>query len=215
MKPFLSSLLLSCSLFGAACSDSSDAVQSAATGQAEDCCTDELGQASLAAPPPGDSLFHLAADFTDTSNQVLHLSDFAGRPTIVTMFFSSCEYACPVLVEDLKKLEAMLTEDERAEVQWLLVSFDVARDTPEALKLYSEKNDIETWTLCHADAASVRELAAVLGMKYKQTDGGGFSHSNRLTLLDAQGRFAKYVDGLNSDVSVLHEALVSLRTSVE
>ena len=49
------------------------------------------------------------------------------------MFFTHCEYACPIIVNDMRKLQAALPEDVRGKVDFLLVSFDAKRDTPETL----------------------------------------------------------------------------------
>jgi protein SCO1/2 len=86
----------------------------------------------------------------------------------------------------------------------LLVSFDAAHDTPEKLKLVfgQRKLDATTWTLAHTDAASVRQLAAVLDIQYRALPGGDFNHTSVLILLDAQGRIvarSEKMDGVDAD----------------
>jgi protein SCO1/2 len=71
----------------------------------------------------------------------------------------------------------------------LLVSFDPARDTPEALRRFADARhaDPARWVVARADESEVRELAAVLGIRYRELEGGAFNHSSVITLLDADG----------------------------
>ena len=52
------------------------------------------------------------------------------------MFFANCGYACPVLVNDMQRLRTSLPAEVRAKARFVLVSFDTARDTPEALHAF-------------------------------------------------------------------------------
>lgn len=150
---------------------------------------------------PDDSLYLLPTEFTDSEGTHRHLADFRGAPTVVAMVFTHCEYACPIILEDIKQVEAGVPEAQRDDINWVLISFDAERDLPEVLAAYAEKEELDParWTLLHADAAGVRETAAVLGVRYKQTPNGSFSHSNRVTILDAEGRVATRLDGLRFD----------------
>ena len=68
------------------------------------CC-----RAALAAGKPTDrSLYQLDSTWTSDVGRKVKLGVLRGRPQILAMFFSNCEYACPILVNDIKKLEAKL-----------------------------------------------------------------------------------------------------------
>lgn len=164
-----------------------------------------------AAPLSARSIYQLDAKWTDDAGRSVVLTSFRGRPVVVAMFFASCEYACPVLVNDMIRLRAQLPENVRAETRFVLVSFDTARDTPAALKAFRERMGLdEGWTLLRADEGSVRELAMVLGVKYKQDARGQFAHSNLLTALNREGEIAHQLAGLNSDVSEIARALATI-----
>ena len=45
----------------------------------------------------------------------------------------------------------------------------------------------ESWTLLHGEPDDVLELAALLGLKFKEDANGQFAHSNVITILNAQG----------------------------
>jgi protein SCO1/2 len=126
------------------------------------------------------------------------------------MFFASCEYACPLIVDDMKRLGALLPADVRAQTQFVLVSFDPARDTPAALKAYRERMKLDdAWTLLRGDAAHVQELAMLLGVKFKQDARGQFSHSNLITVLNPAGEIAHQRAGLMGDVSEAAKAVAA------
>jgi protein SCO1/2 len=159
------------------------------------CCPPE----ATGPPPLSDrSLYQLDSSWTNDAGAALKLASLDGRPQVVTMFFARCEYACPVLVHDLKKVEAALPEDLRARAGFVLVTFDTERDTPAALAEYRKNHELPAnWTLLRGAPDDVLELAALLGVKFKKDARGQFAHSNILTLLNAGGEIAHQQIGLN------------------
>jgi len=117
------------------------------------------------------------------------------------MFFASCQFTCPLTVVRLKQLEAALPPEIQAKVGFTLVSFDSVRDTPTALKNYRTQHALssDAWTLLNGSPNSVLDLAAVLGVKFKQDAQGQFSHSNLITLLNSEGEIVHQFAGLNPD----------------
>lgn len=144
------------------------------------------------------SLYHLESTWTTESGQRLRLGDLRGKIRIVVMAYTSCEYACPIMVDLMKRLEALLPAELREQVGFVLVSFDPEHDTPAALRAYSAKRqlDLRYWTLLHGDAEDVLELAVLLGVKYKKEPQGDFSHSNLLTVLNQGGEIVHRHSGL-------------------
>lgn len=78
------------------------------------------------------SLYQLDSTWTTDDGQQIKLGALQGRGQVVVMFFASCQAACPILVHDMKRIEASLSENTRAEVGFTLVTIDIERDTPEA-----------------------------------------------------------------------------------
>jgi len=109
-----------------------------------------------------------------------------------------------------------LPEEIRAQVHWLLVSFDDERDVPARLAEFAaeQKLDDASWTLLHGGPAAVRTWAAAMGVRYKQTVDGAFSHSNRITLLDPTGRIAAQWDGLGVPAAPAVAEITTLVTSL-
>lgn len=144
-----------------------------------------------AAPPlPADSVYQLDAALTDQDDHALRFAEGRGEARLVSMFYTSCQFMCPLIIDTIRKTEHALPEAERKRLKVLMVSFDAAHDDPAALKALAGKRHIDTprWTLAHANAADVRRIAAVLDIQYRALQEGGFSHSSVLILLDAEGR---------------------------
>jgi protein SCO1/2 len=176
------------------------------------CCPEEKpGQ-----PLTDRSLYQLDATWVTDAGLPLRLTAFRGQPVLVAMFFASCEYACPVLVNDLQRVREQLPADVRAKTRILLVTFDLVRDTPAALKSFRERFGLDAaWTLVRSDTAGVQELAMLLGVKYKQDARGQFAHSNLLTLLNAEGEIVHQRSGLMGDVSETAKAVAKVAAAVE
>ena len=137
-------------------------------------------------PLPANSIYQLSVPFTDQLGRTSKLEDWRGKPVMISMFYSSCQFVCPRIVEALKRTEEGLA----IKVPVLMVSFDPVRDDTAALKAMSEERHIDAkrWTLARTDARNVRKLAAMLGIQYRELPSGEFNHSSVIILLDAEGR---------------------------
>jgi len=146
----------------------------------------EEGKAQL----PGDSIYQLPASLTDQDGQTFNLSSLRGRPVIVSMFYHSCQFVCPMLIDTLRMTQDSLPPEERGRVSFLIVTFDPARDDVAVLKSVAEahKLDRQQWTVARTNPIMVRKLAAVLGIQFRLLANGDYNHSTTLILLDAQGR---------------------------
>ena len=170
-----------------------------------DCCIKAI---TPTAPLSDRSLYQLDSSWTNDANASLKLASLRGRPQIVSMFFASCQFTCPVLVNDMKRIEAALPENVRTNVGFLLVSFDSERDTPEALAHYRKTHRLPpNWTLLCGAPDDVLEFAALLGIKFKKDLRGQFSHSNVITVLDDDGGITRQIVGLNRDPSETVKAI--------
>ena len=129
---------------------------------------------------------------TDQQGRLRSLADGRGHPVLVSMFYTSCQVVCPMLVEALRATEARLSVAERARVTVLMVTIDPEHDSVAVLERTARQREIDTtrWSLARTDAKGVRTLAAVLGIQYRALASGEFNHSTALILLDSEGRIA-------------------------
>lgn len=155
------------------------------------------------------SLYQLESKWTTDAGSEIPLGALRGRPQVIAMIFASCEYACPVLVHDMKRIEQALPPAWRDSVSFTLVSFDTERDTVEALQAFRAKMEIESarWALLRGAADDVRELAALLGVSFQRDACGQFAHSNLITVLDAEGEVAHQLTGLKGSIAGSIEAI--------
>lgn len=151
-----------------------------------------LGAAEIAPT----SAYRLDVPLVDQDGQGLHLADRRGTPQLVSMFYTSCRYVCPLIVDTLLATERALDPAERERLGVLLVSFDPDRDDPPALKRVADRRklDLSRWTLARTEASNVRKLAAVLGIQYRALADREFNHSSALVLLDTEGRIVARTD---------------------
>lgn len=184
----------------------------AMSGRAEEhaCCAEKAAGEPLSAL----SLYQLEAAFTNDRNESVTLAEFRGRPVVLTMFFASCGYACPLLVGDMTRIRDSLPANIRDDVAFVLVSFDTERDTPEALAKYRDERALgPQWQLLHGNADAVSELAALLGVKYRQETNGMFSHSNLITVLNREGEIVHQRNGLQGGLDETAAAVAQIKAS--
>ena len=141
-------------------------------------------------PLPSDSVYQLQAQLVDQDGRSQSWRSLRGKPRLVAMFYTSCQYICPLIVDSGKAVERQLTPLERGRIGIVLVSMDPARDTPKALLAVVDKRKLDTtrWRLAAPRADDVRGIAGVLGVRYRALADGEFNHSSALVLLDAEGR---------------------------
>lgn len=170
------------------------------------CCPPEIAAGKFSS----ESIYQLDGQFTADNGQPFSLGELRGRPVVLSMFFASCGYACPLIVTDLLAIQGRLPVELRGKAVFVLVSFDTARDTPAALAHYRATRGLDaSWVLLRGEDASVRELAALLGVKFKQETDGMFAHSNLVTILNAEGEVVHQRMGLKGGLDEAATALAA------
>lgn len=139
---------------------------------------------------PNDSVYRLELKLTDQDGRPNLLASQRGKVRLVAMFYASCPYVCPMIIDTLKRTEKKLSQSQRNALGVTLFTMDPERDTPEALRqvIVTRQLDPARWTLERPAPGDVRKLAAVLGVQYRQLENRDFNHSSALILLDADGR---------------------------
>jgi len=141
-------------------------------------------------PLPRDSVYQSTARLTDDHSKQFAWSSKRGQPQIVSMFYTSCKFTCPLIIDSAKTIESSLTADDRARLGITMISFDPSRDTPQALARVRADHDLDSvrWTLARPAPQDVRAIAALLNIRYRALADGDFNHTSALVLLDADGR---------------------------
>ncbi len=152
--------------------------------------------ALAAAPLPRDSIYALQAPLVDQSGHALQLADKRGRAQVVVMFYTSCSFICPTIIDTVQGLDRKLTAEERQRLGVLMISLDPQRDGPAALKATADKRQLDTtrWTLAQPRQEDLRAIAGVLGVRFRPLASGEVNHTGVLVLLDAEGRIVARSD---------------------
>lgn len=179
-----------------------------------------MAAAAIAAPRPGplprDSVYQLPVHLIDQHGKAFDWGKKRGKVQLVSMFYTSCQYICPLIVDSGKAIERQLTPAEQQRLGILLVSMDPKRDTPAALMTVATKRKLDPtrWTLASPRAEDVREVAGLLGIRYRALADGEFNHTSALVLLDAEGRILARTEQMGSkpDPEFVQQVRDSLKT---
>ncbi len=149
----------------------------------------------------GDSIYNIESQWTDQNGRDLKLSELRGVVRIAALAYTSCQYACPLITADMKKIEKLLGDKSRKSIRFTLFSIDPKRDTSKILRQYAKKKELspQTWDLLTSSDDAVRELSATLGFKYKKSSDGEFNHSNIIFIFDRDGIVRHQQVGLNQN----------------
>ncbi|UCS95403.1 SCO family protein [Echinicola marina] len=146
-------------------------------------------------------------EFVDQDSSRIGKSQMMGKVTIVDFFFTSCPSICPVMSLEMERVQDAFRDEEQ--VQLYSISIDPSYDTPEVLKKYSELHGAKKgkWFFLNGPKDEVYDLARC-GFVLPTIDGQGvpenFTHSDKLALIDGEGRIRGYYSGTNrEDVDLL------------
>ncbi len=173
-------------------------------------CCDEVESEEIS----DASVYQLESVWTDQDGKSFSLKDLEDNKIVLTMFFASCTYACPILVNDMKKIESSLSKEEViSSYSFVLISIDPERDSPAKLKKFARKNnlDLKRWKLLTSSSDNIMDLAALIGFKYKKDKNGDYSHSNLITFLNEEGEIIHQQVGLNQDITTATGKLLSMK----
>ena len=176
----------------------------AGCGSADEPATDHAEHSALpkmeaGAPAHSMSLYQATSEWMTENGKRVNLDTLAGKTQVVAMVYTSCEVACPRILASMKTVQKEADSDA---VGFVLISIDPERDTPEALKAFAGKMDMDDseWTLLTGSPDNVLELAALLGVRYRKMADGEFAHSNIITVLDEHGEIVHQQNGLSADL---------------
>jgi protein SCO1/2 len=109
-------------------------------------------------------------DFTLTSdaNQPFHLSDLRDKVAVLFFGYTHCPDVCPTTMVDFKRVKADLGGDA-AQVAFVFISVDGARDTPDRLAAYVHAFDPDFIGLT-GDDATIRAIAQDYGVFFQRVN---------------------------------------------
>lgn len=137
-------------------------------------------------------------EFISSNKKIFSKSDLMGKWTLMYFGFTKCPDECPTTMYQLSKLIKVLRDKEYKldDKQWILVSIDPERDTPEMIDNYAKGFDKDfigvsnnrPMLLSLATQLSVNNVmpSSSNHMDHSHLD----NHVNNIILLDPNGDFA-------------------------
>ena len=174
------------------------------------CCSAHPAPKAVAASD--ESIFQITSKWQDDNGTNITLDSLSGKVQVISMGYSTCKFACPRLLADLKAIEAGLTKETLKETGFAFFSIDPKTDTPARLREYRKENklDPQRWNLFTASTPTVQELAVVLGIKYRRISDADFAHSNLIIVLNQKGEIVHRQEGLSGDPTATIKAIEAL-----
>jgi protein SCO1/2 len=150
--------------------------------------------------------------FINQDKQPIDITQYRGKPLIVSLIYTSCHHICPTLTNHLAEVVKIAREalgEESFSV--MTVGFDTAVDSPERMRLYARERNINLsgWDFLSTDKDTIEAFSNDVGFIFFES-AKGFDHLSQITLLDAKGKVYRQVYGVNYDPPILIEPLKEL-----
>lgn len=135
--------------------------------------------------------------FTDRSGRTVRLSDYRGKPLVVSLIYTHCPIICATVTRSLSAIR--LSQDALGANNFgvLTVGFDTENDTPKAMGDFAKRMDVDlpNWEFVSADPDTIKKLSKDLGFSYSPSDEGGFNHITQTTFVDRNGKVYQHIYG--------------------
>jgi len=127
---------------------------------------------------------------TQADAQPFNLTAYRGRIVLVFFGYTSCPDVCPTTMADFKRLKADLGE-KASQVEFVFITVDPQRDTPERTQAYASGFD-QGFIGLSGTEGELQPVWTAYGVYRKLEDNGhhdGYSveHSTRIYLIDKSG----------------------------
>jgi len=142
-------------------------------------------------------------------NTVNLRSDYAGRPLVISMIFTSCHHVCPATTKHLAKAVESAREALGPDsFDVVTIGFDVSNDTPQAMAAFARRQgvDAKNWRFLSASTESIEVISKDLGFIFFPTP-RGFDHINQSSVIDRNGVVYGQVYGVTFELPWLVEPL--------
>lgn len=144
--------------------------------------------------------YHTIANFSllNQNGDTITQEDYRGKIYIADFFFTTCASICPVMTDNMRKIQQRILHDE--EVMLLSHSVTPRIDSVAQLKKYARAKGVNDrkWNLVTGDKKQIYELARKSYLAVKD-DGNGdeydMIHTENFILVDKERRIRGFYDG--------------------
>jgi protein SCO1/2 len=148
-------------------------------------------------------------DFTlmNQHNQAISLSDLRGKVTLLAFGFTHCPDVCPLTLGEFRAIQTQLG-DSAGNVNFVFMSVDGSRDTPDVLARYLETQRVPDFIALTGEEAYIQEIGTDYGLYFQANEAdsnGNYSvdHTAGSFLFDEKGRWVmSYAYGIDRNIIV-------------
>jgi len=154
---------------------------------------------------------NISFELKNQNGKLVSNKDLEGKIVVTDFFFTHCPSICPKLTANLKLIQEASGDDPSILINSF--SIDPERDSVGRLAQYASKFEVEGhWNLLTGDKKIIYQLARKRFMVDASEGDGGpndFIHSDKLVLMDPQGRIRGYYKG--TDDNEVKQLIVDIR----
>ena len=142
---------------------------------------------------------------TERSGRPVTQDDLAGKYLVVDFVFTSCSLSCRAVNNRLEEIQRLVAG--APDVLLVSLSVDPRTDTPAVLRQFADgfHADTNRWLFLTGEKAELYRLIETSFIpKSPELEGlvpGGFTHTDRIMLVDPQGNVFASFNGLNRNVA--------------
>ena len=155
--------------------------------------------------------------FLNRSGRKVRLSDYRGKPLVISMIYTHCPFVCATTTRNLSALK--LSRDALGADSFgvLTIGFDTENDTPQAMDDFARRMEVKlpNWEFVSTDAKTVKKLSKELGFVFFPSPEGGFEHITQTTFVDGEGRVNLQIYGEEFENKTLLEPLRNMIYNVK
>ncbi len=145
----------------------------------------------------------------DTQGRPVRLSNYRGKPLLVSFIYTGCFQVCPTSTRSLQEAVRTVHKTFRAEhFNVVSIGFNQPADSPQAMRAFAAQHRIAepNWQFLSPPPAALPALLRDFGFSVLATP-AGFDHLVGVTVVDAQGRIYAQVYGEKFNPDQLGEPL--------
>lgn len=155
--------------------------------------------------------------FKDRSGRTVRLSDYRGKPMVISLIYTNCPIICATITRNLLVLKNSQEALGVDSFKVLTVGFDSENDTPKMMGYFAARNDVDlpNWDFVSADAETIKKLSKDLGFVFFPSAEGGFNHVSQTTFVDGKGKVYLQIYGEEFESKTLLQPLKDMIYNVQ
>ncbi len=130
------------------------------------------------------------------NEEVVFPDHYKGKYVVMGFIYINCPDVCPLITQNMQKIQQELGNPD--DIQFVGVTFDPERDTPEALKYYKDVFKLDdNFNFLTGDTTTINEFMDMVRVRSQvsfttETDTGEeiyfLNHSNKIMVIDPKAR---------------------------